>query len=171
MARLADAFGRLYVALATLAAGMLLAMVLVVTADIVLRNTMRFGFVWANEVSEYALYLTTLFAAPWLLRQGRHVRLDLVLTMVPQRIAWRMEVAADIIGFLVCVVLVRYAVTMTYDSWLAGSITIKNLVFPEWWMLAPLPIVLALLAIEFAFRLHRLFIGDRTRRIEATYVD
>ena len=36
--------------------------------------------------------------------------------------------------------LVRYGVAMTYDSWRLGAITIKNLVFPEWWLLAPLPV-------------------------------
>jgi TRAP-type C4-dicarboxylate transport system permease small subunit len=104
------------------------------------------------------------------LRQGRHVRLDLVLTLVPQRIAWRMEAAADVLGVIVCLVLLRYGGEMTYESWRLSSITIKNLVFPEWWLLAPLPFVFALLTIEFVFRLHRLFTGDRGPRNEATSV-
>jgi hypothetical protein len=37
---------------------------------------------------------------------------------------------------------------MAYDSWRLGAITIKNLVFPEWWLLAPLPVAFVLLAIE-----------------------
>jgi TRAP-type C4-dicarboxylate transport system permease small subunit len=170
MTRLSAAFGRLFDALAVVAALILLAMVIAVTADIVLRNTLRIGFVWANEVSEYALYLMTLLTAPWLLRRGQHVRLDLVLTLVPQRVAWLMEAVADVLGFIVCVVLIRYGIGMTYDSWRLGAITIKNLVFPEWWLLAPLPATFALLAIEFAFRFDRLLKGERTRRIEATSV-
>jgi TRAP-type C4-dicarboxylate transport system permease small subunit len=59
---------------------------------------------------------------------------------------------------------------MTVDSARLGAITIKNLVFPEWWLLAPLPITFALLAIEFVFRFDRLMRGPRTRRIEATSV-
>ena len=50
-----------------------------------------------------------------------------------------MEAVGDVLGFAVCVVLVRYGVAMAYDSWRLGAITIKNLVFPEWWLLAPLP--------------------------------
>ena len=57
-------------------------MVVMVSADIILRNLTRTGFPWANEVSEYALYLMTLLTAPWLLRRGQHVRIDLVLTLV-----------------------------------------------------------------------------------------
>ena len=73
-------------------------MVALVTADIVLRNMARIGFPWANEVTEYALYLITLLTAPWLLRRGQHVRIDMVLVLVPPRLAWLMEALADIVG-------------------------------------------------------------------------
>jgi TRAP-type C4-dicarboxylate transport system permease small subunit len=170
MTRLSAAFGRLFETLALFAAFVLFAMTALVTADIVLRNLTRGGFPWANEVSEYALYLMTLLAAPWLLRRGQHVRIDLVLTLVPPRVAWLMEAAADIIGLAVSVVLVRYGLAMTHESWRLGSLTIKSLVFPEWWLLAPLPLVFLLLAVEFVFRFHRLMGSGRTRRIEATSV-
>jgi TRAP-type C4-dicarboxylate transport system permease small subunit len=58
---------------------------------------------------------------------------------------------------------------MASDSWRVGAITIKNLVFPEWWLLAPLPVAFVLLAVEFVFRFHRL-LGARARRAEATSV-
>jgi TRAP-type C4-dicarboxylate transport system permease small subunit len=168
--RLSFAFGRLFDALAFIAALILLAMVLTVTADIVLRNLTRGGISWANEVTEYALYLITLLAAPWLLRRGQHVRLDLVLTAVPPRVAWLLEAIGDVLGLFVCLVMLRYGAAMAFDSARLGAITIKNLVFPEWWLLAPLPITFALLAIEFVFRLYRLLTGERGRRIEATSV-
>ena len=169
MTRLSFMFGRLFDALAVLAALTLLAMVVAVTGDIVVRNLTRGGFLWANEVSEYSLYLITLLTAPWLLRRGQHIRLDLILVLLPNRVAWLIEAASDIVGLTVSLVLVRYGFAMTYDSWRIGSITIKNLVFPEWWLLAPLPATFALLAIEFVFRFHRLK-GERTRRAEATSV-
>ena len=170
MLRLSAAFERLLNALAFLAALVLLAMVILVTADIVLRNLTRTGFPWSNEVSEYALYLITLMTAPWLLRRGQHVRVDLMLAMAPVRIAYAMEAASDMLGIAVCLLLARSGVIMTYQSWQLGSITIKNLIFPEWWLLAPLPIAFFLLAIEFVFRLHRLQGGEHQRRIEATSV-
>ena len=101
MTRLSDLYGKLLDGLAVIAALILLAMVLIVTGDIVLRNTVSKGFVWANEVSEYALYLITVLTAPWLLRRGQHVRLDLVLTAVPKRVALVMEAIGDIAGFVV----------------------------------------------------------------------
>lgn len=170
MSKLSNAFARLLDVLAVAAALILLAMVVMVTADIVLRNLTRTGFPWANEVSEYALYFITLLTAPWLLRRGQHVRIDLVLTVVPPRVAWLMEAAADLLGFAVCLVMMRYGIKMTIDSAALGSITIKNLVFPEWYLLWPLPACFALLAAEFAFRFDRLRRGPRGRRAEATSV-
>lgn len=170
MIRLSNIFGRLLDTLAAVAALTLLAMVVLVSADIVLRNLARSGFPWANEVTEYALYVITLLTAPWLLRRGQHVRLDLVLTFVPARAAFVMEAAADVLGFTVCLLMMRYGIKMAIDSAMLGSITIKNLVFPEWWLLAPLPVCFALVAAEFVFRFDRLMRGPRTRRIEATSV-
>ena len=170
MSRLSNLFGRLLNTLAILAALTLLAMVVMVTADIILRNLTRTGFPWANEVSEYALYVITLLTAPWLLRRGQHVRIDLVLTLVPARLAWLMEAASDVLGFAVCLVMLRYGLKMTIDSAVLGSITIKNLVFPEWWLLWPLPVCFALLATEFAFRFDRLIHSEPGRRVEATSV-
>jgi TRAP-type C4-dicarboxylate transport system permease small subunit len=170
VSRLSATFGRLFDAIAAIAAVTLLAMVALVTADIVLRNTLGIGFAWSNEVTEYALYVITLLTAPWLLRRGQHVRIDMMLVLAPPRIAWICEAAADIIGLAASLVLVWYGMVMTVQSAQLGSITIKNLVFPEWWLLWPLPVCFALLALEFVFRFHRLMRAPRTRRIEATSV-
>ena len=169
-ARLSDWFGRLFDALAAAAALTLLAMVALVTADIVLRNTIGTGFAWSNEVTEYALYIITLLTAPWLLRRGQHVRIDMLLVIVPPRVAWACEAAADLLGLAASLILVWYGAIMTVQSARLGSITIKNLVFPEWWLLWPLPACFALLALEFMFRFHRLLGAPRTRRHEATSV-
>jgi len=167
--RLSDLYGKLLDFLAVIAALLLLAMVILVTGDIVLRNVVTKGFVWANEISEYSLYFITLLTAPWLLRRGQHVRLDLVLTAVPRGVAWILEAAGDIVGFVVCLAMIRYGTLMTLDAWRSSSITIKNLIFPEWWLLIPLPITFALLAVEFVFRFLRL-LKQRDRREEATSV-
>ena len=56
-------------------------MMLMICADVLLRNVRivpgLLGVAWANEVSEYALYLITMLTAPWLLRQGQHIRVDI----------------------------------------------------------------------------------------------
>jgi TRAP-type C4-dicarboxylate transport system permease small subunit len=89
---------------------------------------------------------------------------------VPPRLAWMLEGLADIIGLAASLALVWYGTVMTVQSARLGSLTIKNLVFPEWWLLAPLPLCFALLVLEFVMRFHRLMGAPRTRRVEATSV-
>src|SRR5437762_14350452 len=122
-------------------------MVVIVTADILLRNLTRTGFSWANEVTEYALYLITLLTAPWLLRRGQHVRIDMMLVIVPPLLAWACEAAADLVGLAASLVLVWYGTVMTAQSARLGSLTIKHLVFPEWWLLALLQICFVVVAL------------------------
>ena len=154
VARLSAAFGRLLDALAVLAALILLAMVVIVTADIVLRNLTRGGFIWANEVSEYALYLMTLLTAPVAVaaRPAHPARSRARDAAGAGGLAHRggqRRRRASACASCWCAT----AFVMAYDSCRIGAITIKNLVFPEWWLLAPLPVAFALLAIEFVFRL------------------
>jgi TRAP-type C4-dicarboxylate transport system permease small subunit len=46
-------------------------------------------------------------------------------------------------------------------------LSIKTLVTPEWWSLAPLPVVFVLLSIEMVFRMHRLLHAERGPRQDA----
>jgi TRAP-type C4-dicarboxylate transport system permease small subunit len=147
------------------------AMTLMICADVLLRNVKLIpgvdGLAWSNELSETGLYLITMLAAPWLLREGRHIRVDIVLRALPAKAGWACEWASDAIAFACCAVMVLYGARATWDSFSQGSITIKTLVMPEWWTLAPLPVAFLLLAIEVLFRMRRLARGPRAPRDDA----
>ena len=156
MARLSGWYGRLLDTLVFVACLLLLVMTVMIGADVVSRNIGGGGIAVSNELSEDILYLMTLLAAPWLLRQGQHIRVDIVLRALPVRVAWLLEWVGDIVGVFCCLYFVWYGVLITTASYSAGSINIKTLVTPEWWTLAPLPLGFALLGIEFIFRMYRL---------------
>lgn len=118
-------------------------------------------------MSENIIYLLTLMSAPWLLRQGQHIRVDILLRALPGRLAWLMEWAGDILGLGCSLYFVWYGWKVMAASYQAGAITIKTLVTPEWWMLAPLPVAFLLLAVEFVFRMHRLAHAERAPRTDA----
>ena len=165
------AFNRLIMALAIIASLTLLAMMLVICADVLLRNVavpgLPRGVGWSNEVSELMLYGIAMLSAPLLLRQGRHIRVDIVLRVLPPRVAYGCEWVGDIAGFLCCLWLVWYGSAATFRSYSASAQSIKTLVMPEWWFLAPLPACFALLACEFVFRMQRLAQGARVARSDA----
>mgnify|MGYP001245834922 FL=1 len=169
--RAAVVFGRLLQALALLGCAVIFLMTLMICADVLLRNVRLvpgvYGIAWANEVSEAMLYLVTMLTAPWLLRQGQHIRVDIVLRAVPPRLGWYFEWTADALGLACCLVISWYGARATFASFNAGSMSIKTLITPEWWLLAPLPVAFLLLAIEMGFRMRRLHLGERAPRDDA----
>jgi TRAP-type transport system small permease protein len=160
-------YGRLLDGMLTLAGVLLLVMTMMIGADVLLRNIGAGGVPPSNELAEDCLYLVTLLAAPGLLRQGQHIRVDIVLRALPLRIGWILEWAGDVIGFACCVVFVWYGAGVAAASFSDEALSIKTLVLPEWWLLAPMPAAFALLAIEFVFRMHRLALAERRPREDA----
>lgn len=168
--RLDAAWVRLLSALALLACALVALMVLVICADVLVRN-MRWGNLpWATEVAEYTLYLSTFLAAPWLLRQGAHVRMDIVLKTLPPKLAWALELLADSIAILTCLALALASANTAIASAKQGSLVFKIFVFPEWWLLAPASAMFGVLTLEFMWRLRRQWRGPHTVRQEATSV-
>ena len=169
--RLSLRYGRFLAALSLLGCAILMAMMFVIVADVALRNLalpgMPQGLAWSTEISELMLYLITMCVAPWLLRQGQHIRVDIVLQAIPPRLAWSLEWVGDLIGLGCCVVIAWYGTQAAWSSYLSGAVNIKTLVTPEWWALAPLPLVFALLGIEMIFRMRRLLRGVRGPRHDA----
>src|SRR5262247_1836789 len=99
MQRISAVFGRVFDAMMLAACLLLLAMTLLIGADVATRNLALGGIAWSNEVSENILYLLTLLSAPWLLRQGQHIRVDILLRVIPPRAGWALEWVSDVLGF------------------------------------------------------------------------
>lgn len=164
------AWGHLLAKFALLAGALVVLMVLVICADVLVRNLGLSNLPWAPEIAEYTLYLSTFFAAPWLLRVGGHVRMDMVLKALPRPIGWALELLTDMIGIAACASLSLASANGAIASARQGSLVFKVLVFPEWWLLVPASVMFAVLAIEFCWRLRRQWRGPRGVREEATSV-
>jgi TRAP-type transport system small permease protein len=171
MQRLEKAFGRLLEVLALAACALILGMMLMICADVFLRNVRvvpgMVGIEWANEISEAMLYLIALLTAPWLMRRGQHIRVDVLLRAVPPRLGWGLEWLVDMLAMACCAIIAWYGVRAALGSWQAGSLSIKTLVTPEWWLLSVLPVALLALTVEMLFRMRRLWLAPRAPRDDA----
>ena len=135
-------------------AGLLIGVVmLLVCVDVIGRNLGFRSISWTVDVTEYSLPLATLLAAPWLLHRNEHVRLDLFSNTLSERWRIRMERFGALVAALVCVALAWYGVQAMLNARSMGSLVMKDLVFPEWWLFAPLPVLFGLLAVESLRRL------------------
>ena len=129
--------------------------VLLICADIFMRNLGLRSLPWMVEVTEYVMYAGTFLAAPWVLRQGSHVRVDLLLISMPKEVAKRIEQLADLCGLIACVVMAYYGTIVAVDAYVSKMVQFKSLSVPEWILLAPIPIGCGLLSVEFLLRIFR----------------
>lgn len=124
-----------------------------VSYDVIGRNVGLPSLPWIVEVTEMALPLATLLAAPWLLHRNQHVRLDILDAHLSPRWRQAMDRVVALVGLVVCAVIVWYAVAVIRDNISIGAMVMKSLVFPEWWLYVPVPISFGLMTVEFARRL------------------
>jgi TRAP-type C4-dicarboxylate transport system permease small subunit len=168
MERAAALYGKALRALAIIACGLLVSMMILICADVLLRNIAAIpslrGLPWVNDVAETMLYTITMFTAPWLLHHGQHIRVDVVLRALPARAGWYCEYLNDVLTVLACLTVVVYGAVAAHQSYADGSMTVKSIVVAEWLVLIPLPISFLLLSAEMIFRLRRLYSGPRKAR-------
>jgi len=171
MQQLEAAYGKVLEAMALAACALILGMTLMICADVLLRNVRvvpgMAGLEWANEISEAMLYLITLLTAPWLMRKGAHIRVDILLRAVPDTVGWVFEWIVDALAMTCCAAIAWYAGRAALASWQAGSVSIKTLITPEWWILSVLPVAFIALTLEMFFRMRRLWLAPRAPRDDA----
>lgn len=130
-------------------------LIVLMCADIAIRNFRIGSLPFLLELTEYLLYAGTFLAAPWVLRQGAHVRVDAVLTALPKKVAIRLEQVVDVIGLCIALVLLYFGAYAVVDAWRGDLVARKTWNFDEWLLLLPIPVSALLLAVEFVLRIAR----------------
>lgn len=138
------------------------AIVALMCADILLRNLGLGSLPWLIELTEYLMYAGTFLAAPWVLRQGSHVRVDMLLVALPKRYAIRLEQLVDVVGLSISAVMAVYGARAVANAYATNMIQFKTWTVAEWILLLPIPLGCGLLAIEFVLRIFRVpgFVSD-----------
>ena len=147
------AYERLLTGCGLFAGATLTVLAVLITLDVFLRNLGLFSSGALLEITEYALFVTTFVAAPWVLWLGSHVRVDLVLTQVPAPVARIMEIVADAAGMVCSGLLGWHGLSVTLVSFQRGDLIVKQLVVPEWILMTFIPLSCLLLVVEFLRRI------------------
>ena len=153
--RIDSGYGTLLTAGAVAAATILGGMLVMITVDVLMRNLFVSGVKGVIEFTEMGLYVSTVLAAPWLLRRGEHIKVDLLRQFGSERVFRLADAASDIIGCAVVATVGWYAVQSTMESYRSASVMRRSIDIPEWLMLLPLAVCMGLLALEFLLRLRR----------------
>ena len=126
--RVIDPLSRLALLLSAMC---LVLMTVIVFAQITLRY-LGIGFVWGSNVAGYALVAATFLAMAPTLRRDLHVRVGLVLTRVPERVRFALEVWSYVVGLFFTIYAARWCIIQVIQSYQFGDVSIGIVAFPLW---------------------------------------
>lgn len=126
-----------------------------VVLDTVLRYFFRLPQIWVVELSEYSLYYICFLGTPWLLRNGGHTNIDILLNRFRYRFQNLLNAGTSILGSAVCIVIFWNTAKITFKYFLNGYTTVTPLEFPLGPLFAAIPLSMLLCSIEFLLSARR----------------
>ena len=132
-----------------LAACYLVAIVGATIYDVVARNTSIHAPVWLVTFIEFGLPISTMLAAPYLVRLRCHVSMELIDEALSDLNRKRLIRLTDIVAAAVSLLIAYYAALGGYDSFVRGEVTVLAIDVPRWILFAVLVAGFVMCAIEF----------------------
>jgi len=133
---------------------------LAICAEVLMRYGLNAPIRWVVEISEYALLWITFLGAAWVLRQGGHVRVDIMLQYLSPRALRICGLFSSASGAFVTLVLFGFGVEATVSAYLRGAFKPTGIDVPTWLVIIVIPVGAVLLFLRFA----RFFVEYWTRR-------
>ncbi|HUT50548.1 MAG TPA: TRAP transporter small permease subunit [Alphaproteobacteria bacterium] len=136
--------------LAVVAGVILCGLIALICADVTARNFKLFAIPWSLESAQIALYCMTFLAAPWVLKNGGHIAVDLLVQNLSGPKAQRVGRLTSMIGALVCGVLTYYAARVFLVFAIDGQTVQGAMIYPRWLVYIPAPPTFFLMFLIFA---------------------
>lgn len=134
--------------LSYLAAAILVLISVSISLDVVLRYTINNPLKWVFEGTEYALLFITFLAATWVLQKDEHVRLDLALNAMGERLRTGINAFTSLLMALVCLVLTWSSAKYTIYLFQHDVTIIKYYTIPQFVIYFIIPVGFFLLFIQ-----------------------
>ncbi|HEY8521660.1 MAG TPA: TRAP transporter small permease subunit [Gammaproteobacteria bacterium] len=125
-------------------------LVVLASAQIVLRNVFSMGLAWSDGLVRMLVLWLALLGALAASRDGRQIALNVLNRLLPPAPRKAAAVAAEAFAAVVCGVLAWHALAFVRDSREFGDTVLNG--YPAWWFQAILPVGFALLAWRHAAR-------------------
>jgi C4-dicarboxylate transporter DctQ subunit len=149
MALITRLYDRFVDAMALIAAGMLVWLMVSVITSVLMRNAGMQPFAWLFTSAEYAILYMTMLGAPWLVRNKGHVHIELATAALPpaaRRLLSRLVAAACVV---VCLILTWKGIDLVATNLERNDFDVRAYFYPRWLLTIAFPISFGLMAIEF----------------------
>lgn len=147
------AFNRVTVFFAALVAISIGLIAVLIPLNLLLVKTGLGTIWWLFEGVEYTLYFGLFLGAPWVLQQGAHVKVDVLVTALSAKAAARLERVMDIFAVGLCLLLCFYGTRAGIIEFIDGTMPDKDLRIANWIILSAFVLAFLMLAVEFLFRM------------------
>lgn len=146
VARLYDGLLR---AMAVFGGLLMVAMMVAIMIDVVLRNLGTQSSAHLFTFTEYALLLIPLLGAPWLVREKGHVYVEVLVGALPHAARRNLIRAVVIACILVCGILAWYGGAITVQNFALADKDVRSFDMPRWMLMVFMPLSFGLMALEF----------------------
>ena len=142
-------FDHIIDSLASVSGVIVLGIMFIMTYEVIMRYFFRKAPTWAIEVTEYGLFLLAFLGAAWLLKLGRHIRVDVVVNQLGAKAQTLFSIVTSIVGAIICLVITWFGIDATLDYLHRSVMMERVLVFPKYTLLLFIPLGCFMLAIQF----------------------
>lgn len=136
--------------MALLGGVLLVGAVLVISVEIFMRYFFMKPLIWTVEVCEYILFTMTFLAAPWLLKKGGHVGVDILVERMNLKLQGWLGVFSSFTGVFVSGIVVWFSGAAAWNSYLNRVLITKTMNVYEFYFLGLISLGYLLLLGQFA---------------------
>jgi TRAP-type C4-dicarboxylate transport system permease small subunit len=135
--------------MAFLAAFLMVAMMVVITLDVILRNLGYQSSAHFFTFTEYALLAVPCLGAPWLVREKGHIYIEILLMALSPRLRARCTLLIGLACIAVCAVVAWYGFAVTLNDYLQAEKDVRSMDMPRWIVVGFIPLGFAMMGLEF----------------------
>ena len=117
--------------MAFLAGVLLVAAVFIVCFEILMRYFVKRPQVWTVEICEYILFSIAFLGAPWLLKVGGHVNIDIFVIQLSPGPKRMVALMSALIGMVVSGIICWFSLLTSYECYVSGVLLTKSLNVPK----------------------------------------
>jgi C4-dicarboxylate transporter DctQ subunit len=142
-------FDRIIDSLAFLGGILLGCAIIIKFCDIILRYFFNKPLTWDIEITEYILFCVAFFGAAWLLREGGHVRIDILDNLLSEKRKTYLHLFHSATGALVSIILSLMSFVAAAYSYRDGLKVVKIYTIGKYYFLLIISLGFFLLLAEF----------------------
>jgi len=145
----------------------LVAMMVIVTFDVILRYFLNAPTVWAGEVASFLTIAVVFLGLAQNMRLGDHIRIDVFTNLLSARPQLFLDVIAHAVGIVFSVVLLMGCWVRFDNFWVRQTVSDSPIMIPLWIPMLPVLAGAAVFCLAvvggFVMRLHEFLSGDPVR--------